>query len=116
VAVLEGRRDAEVPLQADPDGVAGQGAQQLAALGLGGWRGEVVGELTLAALELVGQAGDELVGVREGVADGGHPESAPTPLVAAYVIGLPRSDPLIRWNSYTTPKDATTARGLSPGP
>jgi hypothetical protein len=69
VAVLEGRRDAEVPLQAAPDGVAGQGAQQLAALGLGGWRGEVVGELTLAALELVGQADDELVGVREGVAD-----------------------------------------------
>jgi hypothetical protein len=35
VAVLEGQCDAEVPLQAAPDGVAGQRAQQLAAVGLG---------------------------------------------------------------------------------
>ncbi len=45
MAVLEGQPHVEVALQRATDGVAGHGAQQLAAFGLAGRRDGVVGEL-----------------------------------------------------------------------
>ena len=74
VAVLERQGDAEVPLQRAADGIAGQGAQQLAAgLLAGGW-GLVVGEGALgyqAAAQPGDQAADDLPGVRQRVAHAG---------------------------------------------
>jgi len=72
VAVLEGQGHTEVALQAAPDRVAGQRAQQLAAFLLGRRRGLVVGEPRRAVVEFGGEAGDEAVGVRKGRADRVH--------------------------------------------
>ena len=52
MAVLEGEPGAEVPFQAAADRVAGEGPQQLTALGLGGRRHLVVGELAAGRAQL----------------------------------------------------------------
>jgi len=71
VTVLEGQYHTEVGLESVPDGVAGQGAQQLAALLFAGWWGGVVGERLGSGVQAGRDVADDLPGVRQRVTDDG---------------------------------------------
>jgi len=57
VAVLESQFDLEVALQAATDGIAGQGSQQLAAMGLARRRHLVIGEVIVPTVQVISHAG-----------------------------------------------------------